>query len=376
MSARAVMTKWLVRAFVFFGLSVALSACPDTTLPSLSEGRARVCDAEELSAFRAASTESERSDLWIAFVDVGQGDAAWIRTPGIRELDAKEILIDSGNCRFVDKSCGLQGAGGIDDSYDSNGVGALIDFMSESGWPPGSPIDLIVATHQDKDHFGGSWRLLQEYIVRAFLDPGGENDQRTWLAVLSEVQQQGLTHRSPAELEGIDLFEEGALSTESWGRNVKVSLLSADASASEDNDRSVVLLLESLGNRVLFTGDAEERLDARVIAARPEGLTVDVLKAGHHGGRGTSSEALLDWVFPPQEGRGFARYAVLSSGGREGLPDEDVVERLRDRVGDFGFYRTDRYDEGRGMSETPGDDHILLRIRADGELTLCYAYAD
>ena len=366
--------RWAPVALLGSAFALSQGGCPDTTIPTLRTGSARVCNADELSAFRAASIDSERSDLWIAFVDVGHGDAAWIRTPGIRDLDAKEILIDSGDCRFVDRSCGPLSAGGGDDDYKPNGVGALIEFMSESGWPAGSPIDLLVATHVDQDHYGGSWRLLDEYQVRRFLDPGGENDSSLWASLLGKIAEQGLMYQSPAAQVGIGLNVEGEFETESWGRNVEVRLLSADASAADDNNRSIVVLLESLGNRILFLGDALEELDERLVAGGLE--PIDVLKTGHHGGRGTNSEALLDALFPERSAGGLARYAIISAGGRDQLPAEETVERLRARVGDFGLYRTDREDSEKDASETPGDDHILLRIRADGELTLCYAYPD
>ena len=366
--------RWALIMLLAGALALSQGGCPDTTIPSLRTGSARVCDADELSAFRAASTDSERSDLWIAFVDVGHGDAAWIRTPGIRDLDAKEILIDSGGCRFVDRSCGALSTGGGEDDYNPNGIGALIEFMSESGWPAGSPIDLLMVTHPDQDHYGGSWRLLAEYQVRRFLDPGGESTGPLWSSLLAQVTQLGSVYQSPAAEVGIGVSLEGELETESWGRNVEARLLSADAGATESNNRSIVVLLESLGNRILFLGDAEEPLDTRLVAG---GLDpIDVLKAGHHGGRGTNSEALLDAVFPEERRGGLARYAIISAGGKDQLPAEETVERLRDRVGDFGLYRTDRGDSEKAASETPGDDHILLRIRADGELTLCYAYPD
>ena len=118
------------------GLAAALPGCPDTERPALSPRSAtRVCTAEELSEFRLASTADVRHDLWVAFVDVGQGDATWIRTPGTLGVDAKEILIDAGDCQ-LDKpfpggdgvgECGIRYTGPSDGQVD--GVGALIDFM-------------------------------------------------------------------------------------------------------------------------------------------------------------------------------------------------------------------------------------------------------
>ncbi|MCA9527634.1 MAG: MBL fold metallo-hydrolase, partial [Myxococcales bacterium] len=360
--------------------TAALPGCPDTERPALSPRSAtRVCTAEELSEFRLASTADVRHDLWVAFVDVGQGDATWIRTPGTLGVDAKEILIDAGDCQ-LDKpfpggdgvgECGIRYTGPSDGQVD--GVGALIDFMSSAGWTPGSRIDYLVVTHPDKDHYGGAWRILQQYIVDAVVDPGVPSEQTTYLAMRRAVQAEGAQDLSPAIETGLD--GSGALRTGFWGLEVEATLLSADANAPKENNASVVIMLQYRGVRLLLTGDAEKELDSALAAQHGPDLRAQVLKAGHHGGRDTNTSTLLDLVFPP----GIAtadRYAIISSGQRENLPADDTLERLLAHVGTYGLYRTDRGDSGKGRVEAPGDDHILMRVTPDGELTLCYAFPD
>ena len=254
-------------------LLLTQSGCPDTTIPLIyAEGGKRVCSLDELEAFREVSNQIDREDLWIAFVDVGQGDATWIRTPGTRDLDAKDILVDSGNCRLADGSCGF--SSGVNDLYDSDGVGALTTFMVENGWLEDSPIDFLVATHPDKDHYGGSWEILQRYRVGAFVSSGISSDNKTYQTALSAVNnEQGLVNLSPATQTGlnpsavgeINYNLSGLITTDSWGRNIQVTLLSADNSASADNNASVVLMIDYLGTRVLLTGDAESPLDQKLI---------------------------------------------------------------------------------------------------------------
>jgi len=367
-------------------LCLGLSGCPDTTIPTLGGGVGRQCSVSELNDFRELSNATEREDLWVAFVDVGQGDGVWIRTPGIRELDAKEIIIDSGNCLVSSGDCDgrTPATPGADtfDSFEADGVGALITFMRESGWVEGSPLDLVVATHPDKDHYGGTWRLIRDYTVRAFMSPGTPSENTTYASLLSSLAQRPeIKNLTPAEVAGINLNDpfSGELSTESWGRNVTARLLKADQSASTDNNSSVVLSIQYQGVRLLLTGDAEEDLDqalladdnARIQAGGSSWLASAVLKAGHHGGRGTNTQAFLDRVL--SENR---RYAIISSGRREQLPAEDTLERIAQRVGEFGLYRTDRGDEAKSQREAPGDDHILMRVSAEGDLTICYAYGD
>lgn len=353
------------------------SGCPDTTVPQIYAGGQRVCSIDELEAFREVSNQIDREELWIAFVDVGQGDATWIRTPGTRDLDAKDILVDTGNCRIADGSCGFSSS--VNDLYDSDGVGALITFMKENGWIEGSPIDFLVATHPDKDHYGGTWKVLEDYRVGTFVSSGISSDNKTYQTALSAVNAEiGLNNLTPVTETGINPDERGQLSTDSWGRNIKVTLLSADRTASTDNNASVVLMINYLGTRILLTGDAETPLDRKLIEidqASPGTIKANVLKAGHHGGQGTNSTELLDRIFGNNLSR---KYAVVSAGLRDGLPNADTIARLEDAVGNDRVYRTDRGDvlAGKDRSNSAGDDHILLRVNQEGDLTICYAYSD
>ena len=228
------MYRPLTKVYLLIGaISLSLIACPDTTIPTIDQSRTgRLCSVSELDAFRRTSMDYEREDLWVAFVDVGQGDGVWIRTPGTRELDAKEIIIDSGNCLISSGDCDGRAPtpSGVEafDGFEPDGVGALVRFMSESGWVAGSPIDLLVATHPDKDHYGGSWRLIRDYTVRAFMSPGTPSENTTYATLLTTLSQRPeITQMSPAEQTGISLTNplSGELITESWGRNVTVRLL-------------------------------------------------------------------------------------------------------------------------------------------------------
>lgn len=374
---RQLKAKPLVLLSAVIAFATTQSACPDTTLPQLYAGGQRVCSIEEIEAFRDLSNQIEREELWVAFVDVGQGDATWIRTPGTRDLDAKDILVDTGNCRIADGSCGFSSS--VNDLYDSDGVGALIDFMQENGWITGSPIDFLVATHPDKDHYGGTWKILQNYQVGAFVSSGIYSENKTYQTALSAVNAEpGLVDLTPAIQTGLNPDEPNQLNTGSWGRNITVQLLSADLQASSDNNASVVLMIDYLGTKILLTGDAETPLDQRLIAidqANPGTLRANVLKAGHHAGQGTNSNELLERIFGGNSGR---KYVIVSSGLRDGLPNAETILRLENQVGKDRVYRTDRGDmlAGKDRSTSAGDDHILLRVTQDGDMTLCYAYSD
>ena len=324
-------------------------------------GGTRVCTADELVAFRDASTTTSRDDLWIAFVDVGHGDAIWIRTPGQRDGSAHEILIDTGDDGTIS---------GID------GASSLIDFMTDFEFPPASTIDLLLVSNADFDHYGGALRILNgadAYRVLDYVDPGLElEDKPTYrrlLAAARALEASGQLRVSrPARTTLPSLL--GSLGD---GR-VRFDVLSADETSQTVNDSSVVLRVEYAGVRVLLTGDAENATLDRLAADPTRDLRAQVLKVAHHGSADSSSAAFLAQVFP-DESTG-QKFAVISAGGRAALPAEPTLGRLYDAVGLDSVYRTDRGDAGKPLSAAPGDDHVLVRVTADGQLNLCYVAPD
>jgi beta-lactamase superfamily II metal-dependent hydrolase len=342
---------------------LGLAGCPDLEFPAGAGtvGGGRVCTSDELIAFRQASTAESRDDLWIAVMDVGHGDAIWIRTPGQRDGSAREILVDAGDDGTIS---------GID------GASAAHAFMTEYEFPPGSRLDLFLVSNADFDHYGGALSFLDgplAYKVQDYVDPGLElPDKPTYQRLLSAVTaleaQGSLTVHRPARTGLPPLF--GTLGD---GR-VRYDLFSANENAETVNDSSVVMRLEYAGVRVLLTGDAENPTLDALAADSTRDLRAQVLKVAHHGSADSSSTAFLQRVFPPDTTT--ERYALVSAGGRAALPAESTLERLYAAVGLDRLYRTDRGDAGKPVSATPGDDHILVRISVDGQLTVCHTEPD
>ncbi|WP_370543060.1 ComEC/Rec2 family competence protein [Geomicrobium sp. JCM 19055] len=89
------------------------------------------------------------------------------------------------------------------------------------------------------------------------------------------------------------------------------------------NDHSLVLFVEIGGLTWLFTGDLEEEGERQLIGEYPT-LQVDVLKAGHHGSRTSSTDAFIAHIKP--------NVAVITAGenNRFNHPHPDVVETFRE----------------------------------------------
>jgi competence protein ComEC len=122
----------------------------------------------------------------------------------------------------------------------------------------------------------------------------------------------------------------------------------------EANERSLVLLAETRGRRVLLTGDIESWAEYRLADCCARDLRADVLKVAHHGSRTSSTATFLAAASP--------RLALISAGVNNLYhhPAPEVVERLQEQGA--LILRTDRVgeilvrfqDHGRLRIETPG----------------------
>jgi hypothetical protein len=90
------------------------------------------------------------------------------------------------------------------------------------------------------------------------------------------------------------------------------------------NASSIVLLLEHEGRTALLTGDATppalDRAVDRLLAAYPDGLSLDVLKIPHHGSARNTTAATLKKI-------PAAAYLFSSGGGKHGRPHPQAVAR-------------------------------------------------
>ena len=238
--------------------------------------------------FSAVSRRSACDCLTVYFLDVGQGDAALLRSPAGRWL-----LIDGG-------PRGPQG---------DAGRRVVVPFLRRHG---ATQLTGVVATHAHLDHYGGLPAVLDAFDPAFVLEPGQPVPDAGYLGFLGAVEADGAEWR-PArrgdrlELDGVTL--EVVSPDSAWV-----------ATQSDINEASVVLLVTYGSTRLLLAGDAgtptETHLAGRV-------GRVAMLKVGHHGSRGASSDRWLDELQPVD--------AVISVGAknRYGHPAPETLARLR-----------------------------------------------
>jgi competence protein ComEC len=224
------------------------------------------------------------ANLTVTFLDVGQGDAAVVRTP-----DGATVVIDAGP--------------------EEQEVARALARLGVRR------IDLAVVSHAHADHVRGFPAIFARFPVALLLEPGcPEDDSPAYLQMLESARSEEIPIRNPR---GGERLEVGSLTLEVLGPDV--------CSSEEPNDNSVVLLVHPAantdpGSSVLFTGDAEEPAQ-RDLLADGDPVTAAVLKVPHQGGA-TSTEEFFDAV--------GAQVAVVSVGPNEyGHPVPWVLAALR-----------------------------------------------
>jgi competence protein ComEC len=238
----------------------------------------------------------DATDLGLTMVDVGQGDAFLLH-------DGRgAMLVDGGGWRGGDF-----------------GGRVLVPALASLGV---RRIERLVVTHGDLDHCAGAADIaLYLPVDEIWVGPGWGRDR--CMARLSRV---GRATRV--------VWRGDRLRWRRW----RLSVLHPGAGQrGRPNERSLVLLAEAGGRRVLLTGDIGRVSESVVAAAlrRP----VDVLKVGHHGSRYSTGRVLLDRAAPS-----WALVSV-SRDNSYGHPASRVLTDLR-RSGAW-VLRTDRHGQVR-----------------------------
>jgi len=205
----------------------------------------------------------EQEELAVNFLNIGQGDAIYIRTP-----DDVDVLIDGG----PDKSI-------------LNELGAVMPFWDKE-------INLMILTHPHSDHVGGLVEVLRRYKVNKILYTGVLHTAPDYLAWLNEIKGK----KVPLEI--VDKKSEIKL-----GDYIQLKLLYPQKSflnqkVKELNNTSIVAQLVYGQTSFLLTGDAEEEVEKELLADHSIALASNVLKVGHHGSESSTSIDFLRAVSP------------------------------------------------------------------------------
>lgn len=279
---------------------------------------------------RVVQTQTWPHDRWLrlTMLDVGQGDATLLQFPSGRAW-----LVDTG---------GAPPGSSLD-------LGARV--TAPALWALGvRRFDRLIVTHGDADHAGGAPAVIERFVVREVMAGVPVPDDPVDAALMAAAVTHGVAVRL---LRTGERFAEGGVHvrvlhppTPDWTR-VKVR-----------NDDSVALWVRYGEVGVLLPGDAGAAVEDDVcaqVAAAP----LTIVRAGHHGSRSSTGQALLDHFRPALV------VASAGRGNRFGHPHPDVVRR----AGAAGA-RVRRTDEDGAVQLTTNGRVAVVRTAAGEVMVL------
>ncbi|OGG03736.1 hypothetical protein A2W14_05100 [Candidatus Gottesmanbacteria bacterium RBG_16_37_8] len=264
--------------------------------------------------------------LHIVFCDVGQGDAAYIRTG-----NGQDMLIDGGpNDKVL--TC----------------LGNNMPFYDRT-------IDVVLLTHPQKDHLQGLISVLERYSVKYFVIGVEGNNTEGYRKLADLIKNKGIIYKNLYQGDNFLLGDvrmnvlwpekkwvaDRIQSSEFRIQNVGVAVLGMSTDTNI-NDFSYYLHLSYGEFDALFSGDGDSRIQPEVMltANLPD---VELLKFPHHGSKTGILPEFLDKIKPET--------AVISSGKNPwGHPTKEALQLLVERG--INILRTDK--EGDIEFQTDG----------------------
>ena len=297
---------WMGYVYVLFGAAWALRSGP----------KRRYAAAAALAAVSLAVTVKlgeayyRRHDFTALVLDVGQGQSV--------------LLASEGHFALVD-------CGSANSWYSPGGIAG--DYLATMGC---RKLDCLLLTHYDADHVSGLSELLARVEVETLLLPDTEpgSDTRTWVESLAAEHGADVRFVTASETLPLGLGELRVYPPLGGGE--------------ESNELGLSLTAACGDFQLLITGDMGADTEALLAEAYDLSGT-DVLVAGHHGSKTSTSALLLEAAKP--------ELAVISVGSNSyGHPSTEALRRLN--AAGVDICRTDLQGTVR-LSWNQGDDHGL-----------------
>lgn len=238
--------------------------------------------------------------LSVHVIDVGQGDCILIKTP-----KNQNILVD----------------GGDEGTYKIIKTYLKLNKVKK--------LDIVVATHFDKDHIGSLDEIINSFNVEKVYTPKQTVDSAPSSNLINTCKNKNIKLGYLTKGDCIKL-----------NNDIKIDVLSPSYIQENSNANSIVFNLKYHDMDFLFTGDCEETNEVEMTNSF-ELKDIDFLKVAHHGSSSSSNDNFIKEVTPS--------IAAISCGYKNqyGHPHKSTLDTLKkygakiirtDINGDLVFY--------------------------------------
>ena len=272
---------------------------------------------------QAAGNQTKDDDLKISMLNIGHGDAILIRTK------EQTILFDTPNGTERDR------------------------FVKELEKFSVTKIDKLILTHPHVDHIGNAAMLIKPnkkqleaypYLEKISVAEVYDNDvpytSGAYRNYMKAIEELGIPRKSLKVGDTLDfgggvkfkvLFPTAEYIAQKKQQQIEAAENENDNNAKIDrlyrmNNSSIVGKLTYKDFSMMLTGDCEKEAEAKILADNDAAtLKCNILKAGHHGSRTSSSKKFVAAVNP--------EYVLISAGNKEennnakGTPHLKLMER-------------------------------------------------
>ncbi|MCL2521724.1 MAG: MBL fold metallo-hydrolase [Erysipelotrichales bacterium] len=270
--------------------------------------------------------DSRNNEMRVYFLDVGQGDAVFIRFPG-----GETMLIDAGRWNLTHNAFRRR----------------IREFFPDQ---ERMQFDWFITTHSHADHIGSADFIVNNSYIRNIVRP----ITFTQAEVSSGAYRDFGISPGSARMQQTATFQRfvTAMETSRWidgsdtniyipmagkyfyvgslGSRARVTFYSPttynynpNTNTFNVNHYSTIFCIYFAGQRIMFTGDAYYINEQNVLDSLPR--NVNVLDVGHHGSSTSSGQTFLDHIRPTYA---IIQVGTTSTGNGYGHPHQVVLNRF------------------------------------------------
>lgn len=200
--------------------------------------------------------KDNKSGATVYFLDVGQADCTFIKTPKLT------ALIDAGNV--------LDGKN-------------IVKFLQSLGI---QKIDYLINTHPHEDHLGGMSAVIENFNIGKIYMPKISRADMPTTGVYNELL-------NTIEQKNCDVYtaKSGVTAFESDNTSIKI-LSPYGTNYGNLNNYSAVTKFTYYNTGILIMGDAERVIEKELIEKSAD-IKADIVRVGHHGSSNSNSRGFL-----------------------------------------------------------------------------------